>query len=134
MKQEEVDKYSDELKSCPFCGGKAQIMLFLGRYSVACTNCLACMISFPVDYDEYKDTFDLVERWNTRQGRDTGSVGIRQTSDSIEFTASGDAQHGYEIGITLGKMMMLDYIWKNCLRGNVMTDGVLDILDRASKI
>ena len=63
----------------------------------------------------------------------TGSVGIRQTSDSIEFTVSGDAQHGYELGITIGKMMMLDYIWKNCLWGNVMTDGVLDILKKGKK-
>ena len=92
------------------------------------------MVTSPIDYDEYEDTFDLVERWNTRQERDTGSFGIRQTSDSIEFTASGDAEHGFAIGIKLGKMMMLEYIWKNCLWGNVMTDGVLDILKRARKI
>lgn len=66
--------------------------------------------------------------------RDSGSVGIRQTSDSIEFTASGDAQHGFALGIKLGKMMMLEYIWKNYLWDNVMTDGVLDILERARKI
>ena len=66
--------------------------------------------------------------------RDTGSVGIRQTSDSIEFTASGDAQQGFGLGIIIGKMTMLEYIWKNCLWGNVMTDGVLDILKRARKI
>lgn len=67
MKQKEVDKYSDDLKSCPFCGGKAHIALFLGRYSVVCTNCPACMVPSPINYDEYKDTFELVECWNTRQ-------------------------------------------------------------------
>lgn len=67
MKQEEVVKYSADLKSCPFCGGKAKIMLFLGRYSVACTNCPACMVASPIGYDEYKDTVDLVECWNERQ-------------------------------------------------------------------
>lgn len=63
----------------------------------------------------------------------TGSIGIRQTCDSIEFTASGDAQHGYELGIMLGKMMMLDYIWKSCMNRNVMTDDVLNILKMARR-
>ncbi len=65
--------------------------------------------------------------------RDTGSVGIRQTVDSIEFTAFGDAQHGYELGIVIGKMAMLDYVWKSCLNRNVMTDDVLNILKMARR-
>lgn len=66
MKQEVIDKYNNDLDTCPFCGGEAKIQLFLGRYSIVCTNCPAFMVPSPVDYDEYQDTFSIVECWNSR--------------------------------------------------------------------
>lgn len=82
---------------------------------------------------EKRSTIDYRPYWCSLKECDTGSVGIRQTNDSVEFTASGNAQPGYELGIVIGKMAMLDYIWKSCMNRNVMTDSVLDILKTARR-
>ena len=67
MRKSDIDKYLDALKDCPFCGEKPALRLFLGRYTVCCTNCPACMIPNPLDYDEDVDTRVLVNCWNERQ-------------------------------------------------------------------
>lgn len=51
---------TDELKSCPFCGGKAACVEFYGEYHVLCCDCHA------VGQD--CSTRELaVSAWNTRQ-------------------------------------------------------------------
>lgn len=47
---------------CPCCGGKAKKTLLLGRYGIACTNCLVCIIPEPC-VDEYDK---ILADWNTR--------------------------------------------------------------------
>lgn len=50
-----------ELKPCPFCGGKAEVTVFLGNYMVACTACPASI--FPCK-GMTKD--EAVKTWNRR--------------------------------------------------------------------
>ena len=59
----------ERLKPCPFCGGKAEMLLIgededdnEGGSVIQCTKCLA---SSAVEF-EFKET--LVERWNRRTG------------------------------------------------------------------
>lgn len=50
-----------ELKPCPFCGGKAEINIFLSNYCVTCTECLGCI--FPAKGQKEKEA---IEAWNRR--------------------------------------------------------------------
>lgn len=60
---------SDELKPCPFCGGKARIFFIYGAYWVGCPK---CMIDIPpVNTHKYKRKYAIqkvIETWNTRKG------------------------------------------------------------------
>ena len=51
----------NELKSCPFCGGIAEVTLFLGNYLVACKCCPGA--TFPCK-DMTKE--EVIEAWNRR--------------------------------------------------------------------
>lgn len=53
-----------ELKSCPFCGGKAEIRYILGRKAVACQGCNANMIS------DYTPIEILIDMWNRRNNEE----------------------------------------------------------------
>ena len=50
-----------ELKPCPFCGGEAEVNLFLGNYCVTCTNCMGAI--FPA---KGMTREEAIETWNTR--------------------------------------------------------------------
>lgn len=55
------DKYN--LKPCPFCGGEAEVALFLGNYTVCCSACSSAVVPNP-----YSDTplDEAVVAWNRR--------------------------------------------------------------------
>lgn len=54
----------DELKPCPFCGGKARHGInYLGQHYVACENCFSHVWENDKDHDKKQDT---IERWNRR--------------------------------------------------------------------
>ncbi len=50
-----------ELKLCPFCGGEAEVTVFLSNYMVACTSCPASI--FPCKGMTKKEA---VKAWNRR--------------------------------------------------------------------
>ncbi|MGN0733702.1 MAG: Lar family restriction alleviation protein [Emergencia sp.] len=52
-----------ELKPCPFCGGKAEMVLFIGNFGVGCTNCMGSM--FPVNGQTKEEA---IKAWNRRAG------------------------------------------------------------------
>lgn len=52
-----------ELKPCPFCGGEAELTLFLGNHCVACTNCLGAIVPSRGMTEE-----EAIEAWNRRAG------------------------------------------------------------------
>ncbi len=49
----------NKLKLCPFCGGKAEVTVFLGNYMVACTACPASI--FP---SKGMTKEEAVKAWN----------------------------------------------------------------------
>ena len=60
----------EELKPCPFCGGKAQIVyheVFIDLCAIKCTN-EECAYLFSTDYVD-ADTWenDLIDFWNTKK-------------------------------------------------------------------
>ena len=57
---------------CPFCGGPARITLFAGVYTIACTECPACILPGP-----YQTKDPAIAAWNRR-------VDFRQNEMSAE--------------------------------------------------
>ena len=58
----------NELKPCPFCGSKANIVHnYIGQASVACTNTYYCIAANMAwwDYEE-----DAIDAWNRRAEND----------------------------------------------------------------
>ena len=51
-----------KLLPCPFCGGEAELSLFLGNYHVTCTKCLGAI--FPA---RGMLKGEAIEAWNTRK-------------------------------------------------------------------
>lgn len=64
MKQEQVDKYSAELKPCPFCGGKARMMKMGYPHWVYCEDCGAKVHGGVVGEEEGEKA--SAEAWNKR--------------------------------------------------------------------
>lgn len=54
-----------KLKRCPFCGGTAEVTLFLGNYLVGCKCCPGAI--FPCKGMTEKEA---VEAWNRRADND----------------------------------------------------------------
>lgn len=53
----------DELKRCPFCGGKASMNLNGNFYWIACLKCLA-------EVEGSYSKIESIERWNRRVSDD----------------------------------------------------------------
>lgn len=52
---------ANDLKPCPFCGGKAKTDTILGRPGVTCTKCRAFMRAL---FGEEEN--EVIEAWNRR--------------------------------------------------------------------
>ena len=51
----------EQLKPCPFCGGKAKVILFMRNYGVACTKCLGGIVPH---HEQTKH--EAIKAWNRR--------------------------------------------------------------------
>ena len=50
------------LKPCPFCGGEAEIAIYLNQqWTIKCTKCFCEISSYDLDSDE------MIKAWNRRQ-------------------------------------------------------------------
>ena len=56
-----------KLKPCPFCGGEAEVALFLGNYLVVCKCCPGAIFPRKGMTEE-----EAVEAWNRRADDGTG--------------------------------------------------------------
>ena len=56
-----------DLKPCPFCGGTAEITLFLGNYMIACRECPGS--TFPC---KGMTKEEVIKAWNKRGKADDG--------------------------------------------------------------
>lgn len=76
---------SEELKPCPYCGGKAELVPcrylpttvageFYKAVLVQCLMCPAEMASMPMDEDGSKVAERLTAKWNTRHVTDRGVI------------------------------------------------------------
>lgn len=87
----------DQLKPCPFCGGKAKISLFLSRYGVTCTECMGAVLSAPG-----MDKAEIVKAWNKREPIEKIAEQLmnEKQDDSHSITYENDIFiHGYNSGL-----------------------------------
>lgn len=56
----------EELKSCPFCGGKAHLLTSNGSFLVECSACLTDFLNGPVGVGWYRSEKDAAADWNDR--------------------------------------------------------------------
>ena len=61
-----------DLKRCPFCGGEAEVTLFLGNYIVACKGCPGSTFPCKGMTEE-----EAVEAWNRRADDDLYKKGYK---------------------------------------------------------
>lgn len=61
-------------------------------------------------------------------------LGIQQTADRITFISTGDAQKGEERGILLGKAFMHEWLKKELIHQNLMTDEIRTVFRDAEMI
>ena len=71
-----------KLKDCPFCGGKAEIRIVLGRDTICCKDCNATMIS------DYTPIETLIEMWNKRTVKKITAVWASVDSDADSVRCS----------------------------------------------
>ncbi|HDM8285447.1 TPA: Lar family restriction alleviation protein [Yersinia enterocolitica] len=56
----------EELKPCPFCGGKAHLLTSNGSFLVECSACLTDFLNGPVGVGWYRSEKDAAADWNDR--------------------------------------------------------------------
>ncbi|MGP2470902.1 Lar family restriction alleviation protein [Yersinia sp. 2540 StPb PI] len=56
----------EELKPCPFCGGKAHLLTSNGSFLVECSACLTDFLNGPVGIGWYRSEKDAAADWNDR--------------------------------------------------------------------
>ncbi|CNE89936.1 Lar family restriction alleviation protein [Yersinia enterocolitica] len=56
----------EELKPCPFCGGKAHLLTSNGSFLVECSVCLTDFLNGPVGIGWYRSEKDAAAGWNDR--------------------------------------------------------------------
>ena len=55
-----------KLLPCPFCGGEAEVTLFVGNYGVGCTKCPGAIFNCRGQTKE-----EAIEAWNRRVSNET---------------------------------------------------------------
>lgn len=58
----------DNLKKCPFCGGKARYVYSMPLNYVECTKCKALGATIVDTYEQRDGKKEAVEAWNRRAG------------------------------------------------------------------
>jgi len=61
-------------------------------------------------------------------------LGIQQTADRITFISTGTARQGEERGLLLGKAFMHEWIYKELLHKDLLTDEIRFVFERAKHI
>lgn len=56
----------EELKPCPFCGGKAHLLTSNGSFLIECSVCLTDFLDGPVGIGWYRSEKDAAAGWNDR--------------------------------------------------------------------
>lgn len=61
-------------------------------------------------------------------------LGISQTADGIAFISTGTAQEGESRGISLGKKLMHEWLYKELLYKDLLTDEIRSVFEQAESI
>ena len=70
MDKEQIKAYEEQLKPCPFCGGKATLCELRYGFNVKCLNHLDCSVLVVSNItDEPEETIEI---WNKRGGEENG--------------------------------------------------------------
>lgn len=61
-------------------------------------------------------------------------LGVQQTADGITFISTGTAQQGEKRGIMLGKALMHEWLYKELLYKDLLTDEIRSVFEQAKRI
>ncbi len=61
-------------------------------------------------------------------------LGFHQTADGITFISTGTAQEGESRGISLGKKFMHEWLYKQLLSKDLLTDEIRSVFRQAEYI
>ena len=65
-KESQVENINDMLKTCPFCGGKAEVVFaYDDPWEEGALRCTECGVSFPFSSGN-KEVWKIIENWNRR--------------------------------------------------------------------
>ena len=94
------DKTSDKrLLPCPFCGGEAELNLFLGNYCVTCTECMGAI--FPA---KGMTKEEAIQAWNTRKPVDAVLEHLEEEKqNALKLWDNNSRYMGYEHSIKIVK-------------------------------
>lgn len=93
-----------ELKNCPFCGGKAELITSFSEYGVETgASCESC--------DAYCES---VDKWNTRTD---GWIGVdEQPKETGRYTVN--SSYGVREAFFTAGFVEGDYCWQDCQTGD----------------
>lgn len=61
-------------------------------------------------------------------------LGFHQTADDITFISTGTAQEGEKRGIAFGKKLMHEWLYKDLLYNDLLTDEIRSVFRQAESI
>ncbi len=91
---------SEELKPCPFCGGRAHILEVDLESSVRCASPRECRIAPATDWSV--DENQLIEAWNTRKPEPDYKAMWEKLKYWLKHLAPG---------VTLNQKFQVEMIW-----------------------
>lgn len=103
----------EELRECPFCGGKAQQSYAGAKHIIICPNC----VKLPAD-GGYIDSKDAVTAWNTRLDN---WISVEERLPETNEDVLVVVDYGGKSGVITGYMRSQNLGWQG-LVGQRLTD------------
>jgi Lar family restriction alleviation protein len=88
MQNRELEKKSNRLLSCPFCGGEAKIYEGYVSFSVRCKEC-------NLEIFHRRTEKETIEKWNTRKPMERMIKQLEEESDFFGGEPMGSLQKAY---------------------------------------
>ena len=94
---------------------------------------LRARLEWLIGDDGKLDTIAISDAINVLKEQES-LLGIRQTADDITFVSTGTAQEGEKRGIILGKKLMHEWLYKELLYKDLLTDEIRSVFEQAESI
>lgn len=103
----------DKLKSCPFCGGNARLIIANNQYLVMCDGDSWC----DAKQGWFSNELDAISAWNRRTPKHDAEVKFPDNNVEVLFFANGCVIPGYYVGSNGSH-----HVWKSSREGYIFLD------------